>query len=223
MHRLGHGTSMDVRGQSAGDGTVGLDVRDAACRRGGRLLFTGLSFSLHSGEAALVGGPNGIGKSSLLRMICGLLPPFAGRIGSGGAMALADDRLALDTDLPLRRALAFWAGMDGRADSVAEALDALALTSLADVPVRMLSTGQRKRAVLARVMASGAPIWLLDEPANGLDVASVALLGRTVDMHLAGGGIVVAASHQPLPWTSTMSLVLARPEYTEEAWREDQP
>ena len=82
--------------------------------------------------------------------------------------------------------------------------------------MRMLSTGQRKRAVLARVHASAAPIWLLDEPANGLDTASVALLGRAVEAHLARGGIVIAASHQPLPWPETIHLTLARPPEPED-------
>lgn len=194
-----------------GDGAPQIAVRDAACRRGGRILFAGVGFTLRAGEAALVSGPNGIGKSSLLRMLCGLLPLFAGTVEATGAMALADDRLALDSDRPLGRALAFWAAVDGRPDAVSQALSALALAPLADVPVRMLSTGQRKRAVLARVIASGAPIWLLDEPANGLDTASIALLGRAVEAHLAAGGIVIAASHQPLPWPETLALTLARP------------
>jgi len=175
------------------------------------MLFAGVSLSLAPGQTALVSGPNGIGKSSLLRMLCGLLPVFAGTIAAEGAMALADDRLALDGDRPLGAALSFWAGIDGRPDAVPGALDAFALSGLRDVPVRMLSTGQRKRAVLARVHASAAPIWLLDEPANGLDTASVALLGRAVEAHLARGGIVIAASHQPLPWPETIHLTLARP------------
>jgi heme exporter protein A len=211
---------MDARGQTTGSaikhGKAHIAVRDAACSRGGRLLFSGVGFALAPGEAALIAGPNGIGKSSLLRMLCGLLPIFAGRIEAEGAMALADDRLALDSDQPLGKALSFWAGIDGRADAVAGALDALALAPLIDVPVRMLSTGQRKRAVLARVIASDAPIWLLDEPANGLDTASIALLGRAVEQHLAAGGIVVAASHQPLPWPETTSLTLARPAEPED-------
>ncbi|CAN5336347.1 heme ABC exporter ATP-binding protein CcmA [soil metagenome] len=206
---------MDARGQAAGEASPRIAVREAACRRGGRLLFSGVSLALAPGQAALVSGPNGIGKSSLLRMLCGLLPVFAGNIEATGEMALADDRLALDSDRPLGSALALWAGIDGRPDGVRHALDAFALTSLTDVPVRMLSTGQRKRAVLARVHASAAPVWLLDEPANGLDTASIALLGRAVEGHLARGGIVIAASHQPLPWPETVHLTLARPPETD--------
>lgn len=207
---------MSATGQATDGKAARLDVHDAACRRGGRVLFSGLSFSLAPGQAALASGPNGIGKSSLLRMICGLLPLFAGEIRVDGALALADDRLALDIDRPLGSALSFWAEMDGRRNAVTAALDALALSSLVDVPVRMLSTGQRKRAVLARVLASGTPIWLLDEPVNGLDSASVALLGRAVDRHLAEGGIVLAASHQPLPWASPISFTLAAPAEPDE-------
>jgi heme exporter protein A len=209
--RLGHVAAMSATGQAADREAARLDVRNAACRRGGRLLFTALSLTLIAGQSALVSGPNGIGKSSLLRMLSGLLPLFAGEIEAHGTMALADDRLALDTDQSLAHALGFWAGIDGQPGAVTPALEAMALVSLSDVPVRMLSTGQRKRAVLARVIASGAPIWLLDEPANGLDTASIALLGEAVERHLATGGIVISASHQSLPWGQTVSLTLARP------------
>ena len=126
-------------------------------------------------------------------------------------MALSDEALALDMQAPLARALAFWAGIDGAgAAAVEDALVALDLARLADVPVRMLSTGQRKRAVLARVVASGAPIWLLDEPGNGLDDASTALLGRVMARHLAGGGVILAASHQPLPLTGARDIDILR-------------
>ncbi|MET0239961.1 MAG: heme ABC exporter ATP-binding protein CcmA [Sphingobium sp.] len=203
---------MGATGLAADGKGARVALNDAACQRGGRLLFAGVGFALAPGEAALVAGPNGIGKSSLLRMICGLLPVYAGTVAVEGMVALADERLALDMDRPLGRALGFWAALDGRPSSgVAEALEAMALASLADVPVRMLSTGQRKRAVLARTIASGAAIWLLDEPANGLDIASIVLLADAVAQHLAAGGIVIAASHQPLPWAATVSLTLARP------------
>ncbi|MEC3948831.1 heme ABC exporter ATP-binding protein CcmA [Sphingobium sp. HWE2-09] len=187
-----------------------LRLDGLACLRGGRMLFRGVNLTLAAGGGALLTGPNGVGKSSLLRVIAGLLPAFAGTVARTGGMALTDERLALDGDLPLGRALDFWAKLD-RADAqaVASALDAMALTALADVPVRMLSTGQRKRAMLARVIASGAAIWLLDEPGNGLDTASTALLGAAVAAHLAAGGIVVAASHQPLPIDAPVTLALA--------------
>jgi heme exporter protein A len=193
-----------------------LRLEGLACLRGGRMLFRGVNLTLAAGGGALLTGPNGVGKSSLLRVVAGLLPAFAGTVERTGGIALTDERLALDADLPLARALDFWARLD-RADgqAVAAALEAMALTPLADVPVRMLSTGQRKRAMLARVIASGAAIWLLDEPGNGLDTASTALLGAAVAAHLAAGGIVVAASHQPLPIDAPVTLALS--DYGDEA------
>lgn len=198
-----------------------LRLTDIACLRGGRMLFRGVSLTLGPGESALLTGPNGVGKSSLLRLCAGLLPAFAGTVDRRGGIALTDERLALDMDLPLATALAFWAQLDRAGpEAVSAALDAMALSRLADVPVRMLSTGQRKRAMLARVIASNAPIWLLDEPGNGLDSASTDLLGAAVATHLATGGIVVAASHQPLPMTTPLTLALA--DYLPDAM-EDSP
>ena len=197
-----------------------LRLADVACLRGGRMLFHGVNLTLGPGESALLTGSNGVGKSSLLRVCAGLLPAFAGTVDRHGGIALADERLALDMDLPLATALAFWAQLDGAgSNAVQAALDAMALPRLADVPVRMLSTGQRKRAMLARVIASAAPIWLLDEPGNGLDSASIDLLGAAVAGHLAAGGIVVAASHQPLPMTTPLTLALAdyQPDTLEDA------
>lgn len=174
-------------------------LHDCALDRGGRRLFSGLSFALEPGDAALVTGPNGAGKSSLTRMIAGLLPVAEGQLTVSGRLALSNESLALDNGAPLGDALSFWTGLDGQgADAVATALDALAIPHLAPVPVRMLSTGQRKRASLARVLASGADIWLLDEPGNGLDTASIPLLEAAMAAHRAAGGIVLAVSHQPL-------------------------
>ncbi len=111
-------------------------------------------------------------------------------------MALADEGLALDDRLTLGKALGFWAVIDGA--SAAAGMEPMGLARLADVPVRMLSTGQRKRAVLARVVATGAPLWLLDEPANGLDTEGRERLAAAMSEHRARGGAVLAASHQPL-------------------------
>jgi heme exporter protein A len=175
-----------------------------ACRRGDRVLFAGLSLTLEPGEALHVRGPNGIGKSSLLRILCGLLPPFAGSVAREGAVALLDERPALDPLLPLGRALHFWAKLDGcDAD-----LGPLGLAGLRDVPVRYLSTGQKKRAALARLIGQRAPIWLLDEPLNGLDRQAVALVEALAAEHCAGGGICVIASHQPFSLGSARTLDL---------------
>jgi heme exporter protein A len=160
--------------------------------RGQRLLFEGLDIDLRAGEALHLTGPNGAGKSSLIRLIAGLLRPAAGTVDRAEA-ALADEHLALDRELPLEKALAFWRG-----PRLTEALAAFDLGGLADVPGRMLSTGQARRARLARVMASGAPLWLLDEPLNGLDDSGALQLNRAMTAHRAAGGAIVAASHSPL-------------------------
>jgi heme exporter protein A len=172
---------------------VRLTATDLACRRGDRLLFAGLTFALGPGEALQVVGANGTGKSSLLRILGGLLRPFAGSVDRGGRVALLDGNLPLDEHLPLGQALAFWERIDG-AD---QALDQ-GLSTLFDVPVRFLSTGQRKRAALAQSHPRSGGIWLLDEPLNGLDAAAAEMLQTHVSAHCAGGGIAVIASHQPL-------------------------
>jgi heme exporter protein A len=173
-----------------------LALRAVACTRGGRLLFEGLGLLLEPGGAALVAGPNGAGKSSLIRIAAGLLAASAGTVRRERPAALADEGLALDPRPALGRALAFWSRFDG--GDAREAMAAMGLTALAQVPVRMLSTGQRKRAVLARVLASGAPLWLLDEPLNGLDPDGQARLEAAIAAHRAEGGAILAASHQPL-------------------------
>ncbi|MBS0502804.1 MAG: heme ABC exporter ATP-binding protein CcmA [Proteobacteria bacterium] len=175
-----------------------LRFENVACVRGGRLLFEDVSFALSAGQAAIVTGPNGTGKSSLLRVAAGLLDAAAGRIERNGAVALADENTALDRDLPLEKAVAFWAGLDGRAAALPDAMAAMGLSHLAPVPVRMLSTGQRKRATIARAIASGAPIWLLDEPINGLDAEAIERLETACANHQAHGGIVLAATHQAI-------------------------
>lgn len=191
-----------------------LKLEGIACVRGGRLLFEGLSLSVGPGEAAWVQGPNGVGKSSLLRVIAGLLRPFEGTVETDGRLALADDGLALDRDRPLGAALDFWARLDGGESR--PALQAMGLAHLSEVPVRILSTGQRKRAELARTIASGADIWLLDEPANGLDTDSLERLSAAMAAHRAGGGIVVAASHQPLALPGARTLELGPlPQHTD--------
>ncbi|MEO5586729.1 MAG: heme ABC exporter ATP-binding protein CcmA, partial [Novosphingobium sp.] len=182
-----------------------LIVRDLACRRGERVLFAGLGLTLTPGEALHVRGPNGVGKSSLLRIIAGLLPPFAGTVMRDGAVALMDERPALDPLLPLGRALHFWEHLDGgKAD-----LAPLGLGDLLDVPVRYLSTGQKKRAAMARLLGQRAPIWLLDEPFNGLDKEAVAVVETLVTDHCEAGGICVIASHQPFALRAARTLDLA--------------
>lgn len=171
-----------------------LAFERVGCRRGGRILFDDLSLALGPGEAIRVTGANGVGKSSLLRLAAGLLAPFRGRVVRGVQAALADDAVALDRERTLGDALGWWAALDG----VAADLDSFGLADLASAPVRFLSTGQLRRARLARVAASGAPLWLLDEPLNGLDGASVRALAEAIEAHRAAGGAVLAASHASL-------------------------
>lgn len=194
---------------SKSGGMARLAASGLACVRGGRLLFKGVSFDLCAGDALVLTGPNGVGKSSLLRVLAGLLPAFSGDLTRSGRLALADEHMALDPRLPLARALEEWALLDGGGTAdVTAALGAFDLAHLADVPVRMLSTGQRRRATLARVHASQAAIWLLDEPGNGLDRASLARLETAMADHRAQGGIIIAASHQALGLTAPHSLTL---------------
>jgi heme exporter protein A len=178
-----------------------LTFEQVALVRGGRLLFSGLSFVVAPGAALNVAGPNGSGKSSLIRLAAGLLRAAEGRVQSA-PLALSDERLALDRELPLRKALSFWTALGG-GRPVEQALDEFRLSHLAEIPVRLLSTGQAKRASLARVTCSSAALWLLDEPLNGLDSEGADCLAAAISAHRHRGGGVLAASHVPLPgqWT----------------------
>lgn len=194
--------------QMTGLGQI-ISLNDVSCTRGGRVLLSGLTFALSAGEAALVTGPNGVGKSTLLRLVCGLFDAGNKGVHVTGRCALADDRLALDLNRSLHNALSFWADADG--GSVGAALESMGLSHLADVPVRMLSTGQRKRATLARMVASNAPIWLLDEPANGLDEDGMNRLTGAIADHRSGGGVAIVTSHQPLALPGALSIPLKSP------------
>lgn len=157
------------------------------------MLFSGLSLSLEAGSALQVAGTNGIGKSSLMRILAGLMPAFAGTVEREGTAGLIDENAALDPALPLGKALAFWQRLDGATDMATERLG---LAGLLDVPVRYLSTGQTRRAAFARLIGQQAAIWLLDEPLNGLDRDAASLAETLAAEHCAAGGICVIASHQ---------------------------
>lgn len=189
--------------------------------RGEKVVFAGVSFRAAPGCALLLTGANGAGKSSLLRLLAGLLPPAAGTLLWDGEDALADRagharRLrylspqdALKPALTVRESLGFAARLHGGGGDVDAALDALGLQPLAELPVRLLSTGQRRRLALARLaLAPAAPLWLLDEPTLGLDAASVSRLGGLLARHRDGGGLVVAATHLPLPLPDAVELRL---------------
>lgn len=176
-----------------------IRLENIAVVRGNRLVLTRFSLEAGPGDIIWIRGANGCGKSTLLRLLAGLLIPARGDAAVNGSVALSDENLGLDSNLRLEDALGFWAKLDGAdKDHKNAALLAMDLIALAKIPIRYLSTGQRKRASIARIIASGAVIWLLDEPYNGLDNASTARLDAALLEHSKQGGIaVVAAHHNP--------------------------
>ncbi len=194
-----------------------LAAENLACRRGERLLFRKLAFRLESGAACHVTGANGAGKTTLLRALAGLTTPYAGTVERGGALGLLDERTGLDPDLPLGKALGFWELIDG-CTRPERAITILGLATLLEVPVRFLSTGQKKRAALAALLNRAVPIWLLDEPLSGLDTASQGLVSLLVREHCESGGIALIASHQPLDVSGLTSFAIEdfAPAETEE-------
>jgi heme exporter protein A len=188
-----------------------LSVRDVACVRGGRWLFEGVSFTLSAGEALVLTGPNGVGKTSLMRLLAGLSEPAEGTITRPERLAWLGHDNALKRELGLRANLELWQAVQGATGDLGAALDALGLADLADLPVRLLSQGQKRRAALVRVAASGAALWLLDEPTVGLDTASVAAVAGLIARHRAAGGAVVATTHIDLGLAGARSLALAPP------------
>lgn len=195
--------------------TPSIRLLDVAIIRGNRLVFDRFSLSAKPGEIIWIRGANGSGKSTLLRLIAGLLPEASGQVEITGSIALADENLALDPNLTLEAALGFWAKIDATAaDAREKALAAMDLVPLADIPVRYLSTGQRKRASLSRLMASRAPVWLLDEPYNGLDSANAVRLDAALLKHASSGGIALVAAHQAPSINVAQSLLLDRQSAT---------
>ena len=185
---------------------------DLLCIRGQRMVFTGLDFEVSAGGALILVGPNGSGKSSLLRLMARLLKPVAGGM-AWNSEDVSDDpdahnaRLhyvghmdAVKPVLSVAENVRFWAGLrpNGQADPVAataRALETFGISHLADIPGRFLSAGQRRRVNLARIVASPAPLWLLDEPTTALDKQAIASLEGAIIEHQRGGGMVVLATH----------------------------
>jgi heme exporter protein A len=185
--------------------------RDLGCTRGGREVLAGVSFSVAAGEALAVTGRNGAGKTTLLRLMAGLLERAAGHLeltGGAAEATLAEQahylghRDGLKPALSVRENLEFWyaflGGRDAPTASTAAALDSVGLGALATLPAAYLSAGQRRRLAIARLLAAPRPVWLLDEPTAALDAASQQRLAELMRAHLAGGGIIVAATHGPL-------------------------
>jgi heme exporter protein A len=170
-------------------------ARDLAVARGGVPVLEDVSFELGPGEALILRGPNGIGKTTLLRVLAGLQPPVAGTLGvADGAVALAAHADGLKGALSVAENLSFWAAVHGTRE-VAPALKALGLTGLADRAAQHLSAGQRRRLGLARLLVTGRSVWALDEPTVSLDVDGVALFAAAMRAHLEGGGAAVIATH----------------------------
>lgn len=176
------------------------------------MVLRDFDLEVESGELIWVRGANGSGKSTLFRAVAGLLPIASGTLHCTGRAALCDDNLALDPDQPLENAIGFWAGLDGIGPAPLEAaLQMLDLVPLAEIPVRLLSAGQKRRGALARLLAADAPVWLLDEPYNGLDQANVARLDSAIIRHTEKGGIALIASHIAPTVNVSRSIVIDRP------------
>jgi heme exporter protein A len=202
----------EIAGQADGEAPqifsgkiVSLDSKNLTGIRGGRVLFRDLSFRVEAGRALCVEGANGAGKTSLLRMLAGFLAPASGtiRFGDAGDGEERGKRVgwlghhdAVKPQMSVRETLAFFARLyDGE---MGDALDAVGLARLADLPGQYLSAGQKKRVALARLKISGRPLWLMDEPLASLDAAGKRIAADLVTAHCAGGGIAVIATHEPL-------------------------
>lgn len=197
-----------------------LSADNLTCVRGGRTVFAGLSFAVAGGEALTITGRNGAGKSSLLRMLAGLVRVAGGRLALQGGEAEASiaeqahylgHQDALKSSLSVRENLAFWVDyLGGHRKTLTDALDAVGLGPLSALPAAYLSAGQRRRLSIARLTAVQRPIWLLDEPTSALDAPSQERLAGLMQTHLATGGIIVAATHGPIGLSATRDLRLGQ-------------
>ena len=208
--------------------SLGIMARGLSCVRGGRRVFEGVDFAVAPGAALLLHGPNGSGKTSLLRMIAGFLDPPEGRLTwNGRPLGDVEDEAdnapariayvghldAVKQALSVAENLAFWAGLyGGVGGAVNQALDRLGIGHLAELPARFLSAGQRRRLGLARLMVTPAALWLLDEPTVTLDEASVAAVEALIAEHRDGGGMVMIATHaeMAIPGAAVLTLGAAR-------------
>ncbi|PLP56912.1 heme ABC exporter ATP-binding protein CcmA [Mesorhizobium loti] len=198
-----------------------LIAENLSGERGGEPVFEDIGFSVEDGESLVVTGPNGSGKSTLLRVVAGFLPAAAGgvRIAEGkeafpsvaSACHYLGHQNAMKTALTVTENLAFWQRFCGEGRlGIGEALDAVGLGGIGHLPFGYLSTGQRRRAAIAKLLVSHRPVWLLDEPTAGLDKASEHRFTDLMSAHCAAGGIVIAATHQPLGLERAKTLEMGR-------------
>lgn len=207
-----------------------FQLSDLACGRGARLLFAGVNLDLHPGDAALATGPNGSGKSSLLRVIAGLIPPFTGRIIWNGddvrrtpdnfrtALRYVGHSDGLQPTLSVIENLRYWASLYGSPIDIVtltKGLDSVGLADLTNLPVRVLSAGQRRRLALARAISTGGRIWLLDEPTVALDAQSIRNVETAISTFRDEGGIVVASTNVPINLPSAESIDLIAYQWEE--------
>lgn len=185
-----------------------LTVTDLAVERGGLAILEAVSFTLAAGKALVLRGPNGCGKTTLLRTLAGLQPPLAGHISAPpDTIAYGAHADGLKATLTVAENLSFWASVYGTGD-IAGALSAMNLDSLAQRAAMSLSAGQKRRLGLARLLVTGRPVWMLDEPTVSLDAASVALFVTAVRAHLAAGGAALLATHIELGLAEAETLDL---------------
>ena len=201
-----------------------LIAEDLSGERGGQIVFAGVGFALAAGEVLAVTGPNGSGKSTLLRIVAGLLPLAGGSVrfdGGGEAFPTVASAVhylghlnAMKPTLTVTENLAFWRAFCGDAELDAEAaLETVGLGAIGHLPYGYLSTGQRRRAAIARLLVNRRPVWLLDEPTAGLDAESERQFAALMKAHLASGGFIVAATHLPLGVEGAVELRMEELRY----------